>query len=367
MPDGGGGASHPATISENNPMKRLLLYLSYIVAATCSLNIAATPNEHSGSAAAEPETAIEWFRRANDLMNPRTLGSSPFRMKVVIHAFPGLELKKKQPEIVSGDGIYEETWLDPHQWRREVTLGSYHAIEVESAQGRKMQASADYEPSRVLSLLTELYNPIGQGALTTEYKDMVSQRWSIDQLIKDGVSFVRISQNLGNGRESTADAYYFQPHGHLFLQTSYSRAVIWEKYVRFADKDIPTHLTIKAGERELLTADVAIEAASKVDSSMFDLPGGVAEPGMTLRPLTVFQVKVPDLFGDMRGVGLSSLAHYAVQGVLDRQGRYREIEYLVGDRDQAEIPMSAMGKEAIKPATIDRSPCELMVQYAPLY
>jgi hypothetical protein len=54
---------------------------------------------------------------------------------------------------------------------------------------------------------------------------------------------------------------------------------------------------------------------------MFDLPGGLAEPGVTLRPLTVFQVKVPDLFGDMRGVFLSSLAHYAVQGVLDRHGK----------------------------------------------
>jgi len=348
-------------------MKLFLSFLSYIVAATCSLNLAAAPNEHPGPAPAEPQTAIEWFQRANDLMNPRMLGSTPFHMKVVIHAFPGLELKKKQPEILSGDGQYEETWLAPHQWRREVTLGSYHAIEVESAQGRKMQASADYEPSRVLSLLTELYSPIGQGALTKEYKDMVSPKWSIDRLTKDGVSFVRISQNLGNGQESAADAYYFQPHGHLFLQTSYSRAVVWEKYVRFAEKDIPTRLTIKAGDRELLTADVSIGAADKVDPSMFDLPGGLAEPGVTLRPLTVFQVKVPDLFGDMKGVFLSSLAHYAVQGVLDWHGKYREVEYLIGDRDQAEIPMEIMRKESIKPATIDGNPCELMVQYSPLY
>jgi hypothetical protein len=56
-----------------------------------------------------------------------------------------------------------------------------------------------------------------------------------------------------------------------------------------------------------------------------------------------------------------------VQGVLDRQGKYREVEYLIGDRDQAEIPMEIMRKEAIKPATIDGNPCELMVQYSPLY
>jgi hypothetical protein len=245
-------------------MKLFLSFLSYIVAATCSLNLAAAPNEHPGPAPAEPQTAIEWFQRANDLMNPRMLGSSPFHMKVVIHAFPGLELKKKQPEILSGDGQYEETWLDPHQWRREVTLGSYHAIEVESAQGRKMQASADYEPSRVLSLLTELYSPIGQGALTKEYKDMVSPKWSIDRLTKDGVSFVRISQNLGNGQESTqqtltifnrTDIYSCKPRT-VALSSGKSTCALQRR-------TSPRTLTIKAGDRELLTADVSIGAAEQ--------------------------------------------------------------------------------------------------------
>src|SRR5271170_6463978 len=99
---------------------------------------------------ADPKDATGWFQRASDQMNLRVFGAAPFHMKVVFTALPGLELldKKKKPQIITGDGVYEETWIAPHHWRREVSLGSYHAVEVESQAGRKMQASSDYEPSR---------------------------------------------------------------------------------------------------------------------------------------------------------------------------------------------------------------------------
>ena len=97
----------------------------------------------------DPKDATGWFQRASDQMNLRGFGAAPFHMKVVFTALPGLELldKKKQPQIITGDGVYEETWIAPHHWRREVTLVNYHAVEVESAKGRMMQASSDYEPS----------------------------------------------------------------------------------------------------------------------------------------------------------------------------------------------------------------------------
>jgi hypothetical protein len=109
----------------------------------------------------DPKDAVGWFQRANDQMNLRALNSDPFHMKVKFTALPGLELlqKREKPHIITGDGAYEETWMGPHHWRREVTFGGYHAVEVESPQGRKMQYSSDYEPSRVLMLLDALFSP----------------------------------------------------------------------------------------------------------------------------------------------------------------------------------------------------------------
>ena len=97
------------------------------------------------TAVPEPKTSAEWFQRASDIMNLRLPGSAPFHMRITFHASPGMELLsfKEKPEIVTGDGVYEETWLALHQWRREVTLAGYHAIEEESGGGRKMQASSD--------------------------------------------------------------------------------------------------------------------------------------------------------------------------------------------------------------------------------
>jgi len=69
-----------------------------------------------------------------------------------IHAFQDNELvkPKEQSHVITSDGLYEEIWLAPNQWRREVSLGYYHATEVASQRGRKFQAFPDCELSRVL-------------------------------------------------------------------------------------------------------------------------------------------------------------------------------------------------------------------------
>src|SRR5690348_13940727 len=76
--------------------------------------------------------ATNWFEHASDQMNLRLPNSMPFHLRVKFHAFPGLELlPPDRTEILSGNGVYEETWLSQDRWRREVSLGSYHAIETQ--------------------------------------------------------------------------------------------------------------------------------------------------------------------------------------------------------------------------------------------
>lgn len=89
--------------------------------------------------ASEPKSSIDWFQRASDQMNIRLPGAAAFQMTVKFHGYPGEEFLGvgQRPEIVTGDGVYKETWVAPHQWRREITFAGYHAVEVESDKGAR--------------------------------------------------------------------------------------------------------------------------------------------------------------------------------------------------------------------------------------
>jgi hypothetical protein len=316
----------------------------------------------------EPKTSIEWFLRASERMNLRMPGSAPFHMKVTFHAFPGIELlPPKKSEIVTGDGTYEETWLAPHTWRREVALAGYHAVEVESEKGRKMQASSDYEPSRVLMLLNALLAPIPRNFASQEFRHSGASGWTIDHLTKGDLSLVRISRGEGGGAGGDlTDAFYFLPHGLLAIRNEFGLETHWEDDSLFTGKVFARHITIKAGERELLNAQVGIENAGRTDPGAFDLPGDFAEPGMTLRPLQAFEVKMPDLSFSHSWVKPgydTGKSVYSLREVLDRHGRYRESEViLLINAGDLETLMDLLRQDRYHAAEIDGSPCQIIFQ-----
>lgn len=316
----------------------------------------------------EPKTSLEWFQRASNLMNIRMPGAKPFHMKVVFHAYPGMELvdKKKKPEIIAGDGIYEETWLAPHTWRREVTLADYHAIEVEGETGRKMHISSDYEPSRVLMLLDAVLFPIPRNLSSQEFMRDSASLWKIGADKNEKLSLVHINRAAKTEGAMIEDTFFFLPQGLLVFRNEKGLITKWENDIAFDGKALPTHLVVAAGDHDLITADVSIEAADHPASATFDLADGLADPGMTLRPLHDFEVKMPDL------VFLQGFAapRPNLQGavtlweVLDRHGRYREMEVInMLDSDHAKATLDQMRGEWHTPPTLDGKPCEVAVNW----
>ena len=311
----------------------------------------------------EPKNAKDWFQHASDRMNLRMPGTSPFHMKVTFHAFPGVELLgvKEKSDFVSGDGVYEETWLTPHQWRREVTLAGYHAVEEDSGGTRKMQASSDYEPSRVFMLLDALYNPVPRNLVS---KDFPRSGWKIDHISNAKLALVRVSRTIGDQRADFSFAYYFSPHGILEIENSSGLTKTWANDSLFSGIVIPGHISIKAGERDLLTADVAVEGAPQLDPATFDLPGGPADPGMTLRPLKWYEVKMPDLSDSFSWVsqGGGPAPVFDFWEVLDRHGRFRELEMILAPNDHdAAIIMTQARSSKHHPPEIDGSPCQVQI------
>ncbi len=319
----------------------------------------------------EPKTSIEWFSRANDQLNIRMPGSASFHMKVSFHALPGIEYlgKGEEPKIITGDGIYEETWVAPHHWRREVTFANYHAIEVESDHGRKMRTSTDYEPSRVMMLLSGLLDPVPRHLISREYqRSRAAKGWHIDHLASEATSLVRIvRRDFSAFSAEFNDAYYFSPRGLLLLRDQDGLTTAWSNGTTFADKIVFTRVVVSAGERVLLTADVTIAAEGRVDPGEFEVEGGSSDAGMTLRPLHIYEFKTPIcLSADPIWPGENHSA-LRIHGVLDRTGRYREVELIVSinpgaDRDLREL-MRDFRKSRWSPAEIDGYACQIELPF----
>ena len=158
----------------------------------------------------QPQTATDWFRRADSLTNIRLPGSAPFHLKVTFHAYPGVDFNPPKnpapaiapvpghPFIITGDGTYEETWLSPEKWRREVNFGSYHAVEVRADGARKFQASEDYEPARVLMLMEALFEPVPRYLIRPEM-DAHPHRWDVESKSAGSVPYVSVSHRFDWG------------------------------------------------------------------------------------------------------------------------------------------------------------------------
>jgi hypothetical protein len=299
-----------------------------------------------------------WFTRANTQLNLRLPGAAPFQLRVSFHALPGEEVlaPKQAPEILTGDGEYDEIWVAPHQWRREVRLGTYHAVETESAQGRKWTASSDYEPGRILMLLDALLYPLPK---YDEQANELHLRWLDEKIAVGGVSLVRVSRTAALPGTAINSAYFFTPKGLLLMRNEFGLITQWTNYAIFAGRLIPKHLDIKAGDRELLTADVAITSFPEAPTSLFDLPGGFATPSQTIRPLESFAKgqRPVDKLPDESAFDSAATTFWAV---IDRDGRYREFEVVQSlGRKTIQEYLQLFRRYRWHPATIDGEPCEV--------
>jgi hypothetical protein len=329
------------------------LRLAALLFATLTLSAGAQPNQ-------KPKNATEWFQRAAEQMNLRAFGATPFRMKVTFHAFPGIVLSSKPADqIISGDGTYEETWVAPHKWRREVIFGSYRAIEVESQAGRKLQASSDYEPSRVLMLLDALLYPIPR-MFSSEVRMGQHLHWKIKDGEINGQPYVMI----GTGDP----AYLFLPNGELLQSIYFGIATNFTNPAGFHGKLVSQHIQIQGGNKQdLVTADLTVEPAGAADPAAFTLPGSPAEPGTTLRPLDFAEYNFsypgqhfsPDeTSGPSRPLG-------RLREVIDRRGMVHELEILYSPNPENFAPVLPLirGDKFRHPPTIDKSPCEIAHGY----
>lgn len=322
------------------------------------------------SSSSDPPDAKGWFVRADDLTNLRMPGAPPFHLKATFHAAPGLDFAKPgKSSILTGDGNYEEMWVAPDQWRREVTLGTYHAVEVRSGGVRKLQASSDYEPTRVLMFLDALYNPIPRNLISPELIDK-HQGWKVEHLSAGQLQYIRISSTTAlNADTLFKHEYDFLPNGILLRnEESDSVSTTWQDFVPFGGKLVPRKLMVGAMGRVLIDASVSIKPLASPPPALFSLPGAPATPGETLRPLHQYDVHYgASLHSTTFGV-VGDVFEGTVLGVVDRTGVPRDLEVVAAQNmPEADVFIRHFAETRFAPSTIDGSPCEVMMRYITLH
>lgn len=339
--------------------------------------------------APQPSTAADWFRRADDLTNIRALGAAPFHLKVTFHAYPGIDFAQpgKSP-IQTGDGTYEEWWMTPKRWRREVTFGGYHAVEVFDVV-RKFQASSDYEPTRVLMLLRALAYPIPRYLIEPELEEETVVPWierphhfKVQRLTAGPLAYIHISWR-GDDPPLDAETWDLLPSGlPVRLIDRFGLVTTWQDQAAFAGRAVPGHFAIQALGSNLLTASVAVEKLDSPDPALFQLPGDRAAACTTLRPFDQWDLSFfwpdhgidlppPKTPPDTMAPGVKILT----SGVVDRHGIPREPEITITYQNQgwltneekasvatlAQSMVESFARNRFRPALLDNTPCEVTI------
>ena len=233
----------------------------------------------SAQAGKDPKNATEWFQRADDQMYLRAPGSTPFHMKVAFRALPSIVLDKEESsQIISGDGTYEETWVAPKRWRREVTLGSITPLR---------RSPRPREKCRPVQTTSQAEYSCSLGPCCIPFPATCPRRRSVRGTRSGRLKTARSAACPMQGSaapqahrmSSTLISFYPVQSVEVGIVTS------WQDQTSFGGKLVPQHFKVQGGTRDLLTAQVTVEPVGTVNPAAFELPGEPAEPGTTLRPI----------------------------------------------------------------------------------
>jgi TonB family protein len=257
-----------------------------------------------GSLPAQPfRDRIEKSRAATD---PRTEGAPPFHLRATI-------------QFDADHGTYEETWLTPVKWRREVHVGSVSVLQTRDGDRLYAQRKGDEFALRPVDFVLDLID----GHFPSTDFAFQEGDWGQSAVEVGGVPLVRIARGEvdAQNRPVTGQAYWFDANGTLladFVQpftTSYSQFQPW------GTKRVPHRIqSIFQAMPFLLNIDT-IESASPANDSQFVL--AQVQPEIISGP--ELGKNVPDMvppkpIRQVRPQGPKGSGAVAVQVTIDKHG-----------------------------------------------
>lgn len=307
--------------------------------------------------------AHTYFDRARSLSGLRVKGAPPFHMKGSFEAMGSAEL--------IGRGTYEETWISPTEWRREVTLKGEAVVESRNGDTIYRKFKGAYAPRRCDELLDvmSIWLPFETRG------DSDDSDWHVVEAPLSGVPLIRISRGHIDDRDkpdTETIMYYFDPTtGLLRAYFDMAEIAVFNGFQQFNSVQVPRRISVAEYGQQILQLNVdVLESASTLAVNSFTVDGAQKWPAdfeegtavsMT-PPKAVKQVKpqYPDN-ARLRNVHQKVLC----TATIDRHGHVRGVTFQ-GDADPA---LQSAVREAIfqwefTPATVKGRPAPLSMRFA---
>jgi hypothetical protein len=154
-------------------------------------------------------------------------------------------------------------------------------VEVRAGGSRKFEESSDYEPSRVMMLMSALLTPIPRTILEPEL-DESRIHWKVEHLMAGSVPWVRVGVNQSGWHGAPmVRSYDFLPDGILVRREEEDTGLLtsWEDSQPFGARLVPRHIAVRGAGlgRDMLSAEVSIQALPPEERPFSQLSGAPAE------------------------------------------------------------------------------------------
>jgi TonB family protein len=206
------------------------------------------------------EPFLAHIMKSRELSDPRTEGSPPFHLHATFQILP------------NHAGTYDETWLAPSKWRREIQSGSITLLATQNgSEGYHKITGADSTPKEIDYLMDLMYGHFPRTDGSFQEGD-----WGQSAVQLAGMDMVRVARGEvdAQNRPITGQAYWFDSSGFLradFVQpkvTVYSNFAVWNR------KQIPRRAEVaESGTQRMLVEIDKIEPAGDVSDSFLVLNG----------------------------------------------------------------------------------------------
>jgi len=195
----------------------------------------------------------------------RADGTPAFHLKADFQANGNVEFK--------GAGTYEEWWLDPSRWRKEVTLGKYHLVLLSVDGNIYRDSTEDYIPMRVYELLTFVLP-----ALPTPGELVADGPWSVGPVTLQNTPLVRLAMRGDPPKDGKLVppecAFYINPADNVVqLEEDGFDLYLYNHPAKFADRTLMLEGKLRRNGQIALEFHItSLTQDPTPDASQFQVP-----------------------------------------------------------------------------------------------
>jgi hypothetical protein len=306
-----------------------------------SLNIP-FPKEYQ-AAATQPEVR-PIFDKMRAVSNLRLDGGPSFHMKASFRSEDG-----------AAKGSYEETWVSPKKWRKEVTLNDTSVVEVRTEDAFYRTFPGKYAPR----LADDVADSLSFSLPGDNGSDFQDADWSTVDAKLGNLPVLRLSNGYvsSQGKPDALTVMYFVEDKTKFIRGRYHYSIltVFNDLQPFGEKTVARKLTTLGGDVNKLEITIdTLEPATSVSEGLFILSGvkplfnfGDQDQRFT-QPHAIYTVKpsIPGWHGKVTcGVKI------------DEHGHVRDVD-VKGTTDESVIKpiRAALMNWEYEPATINGHP-----------